>query len=84
MQKAGYTSVMKYLNEQQKGWKFMEGFMFRYIKILDPAVVKNYTVLPYSEIERLGGKMYLGEALQQKPVKRLHVKLNVNKTETKK
>jgi hypothetical protein len=45
------------------GWKPLPGFQIRYIYFLDPAYRARLTVpeLPYSEIEKRGASMYLGQ-----------------------
>jgi hypothetical protein len=44
-------------------WQRMDGFMFRYIYFLNQEAKSRLTVpiLPFSEIERRGAKMYLGK-----------------------
>ena len=39
----------------------ISGYMLRYIKLLKPGLKRNYTVLPYSEIDKIGAGMYKGE-----------------------
>lgn len=50
----------------QIGAEFVDGFQLRYIYFLRPDARKRLTVpvLPFSEIERRGAKMYKGERLQ--------------------
>ncbi len=43
------------------GTSVLEGYQFRYIKILDPRFRLNVPELPFSKIEEVGGSMYLGE-----------------------
>jgi len=61
MQRKGYTSTTKYLNDHHAGWEKVKGFMLRYIKTLKPNLKKNYKILNYSEIEKAGAWMYLWE-----------------------
>lgn len=63
MNLAGFTSVKKYLDSCFPGWKFKEGFMLRYIKVLDPENLKfrTYKPLPYSTINEIGAGMYKGK-----------------------
>lgn len=42
-------------------WKRLAWFMLRYIKHLQPWLKRNYKILQYTEIERLGAWMYKGE-----------------------
>ena len=45
------------------GWKPKPGFQLRYIYFLDPAARERLTVpvIPFSEIEKRGARMYLGQ-----------------------
>jgi len=43
------------------GGKFIDGYMLRYVKILDPSITLNCDVLPYSTIDDMNAGMYLGE-----------------------
>lgn len=63
MNKAGFTSVKKYLDACFPGWSYKQGFMLRYIKILrkEDEKFRNYEVLPYSKIQEIGAGMYKGE-----------------------
>lgn len=63
MQAKGYSSVIKYLNECHEGWKYKEGYMLRYIKIIQKGQEKyrNYPVIPYNKINEIGARMYKGE-----------------------
>lgn len=47
------------------GFKFIDGYMFRYIKFLDPDAQKNLTVpiIPFSKIKELHASMYKGQKL---------------------
>lgn len=47
------------------GAEKLPGFQIRYIKILDPEWMdrKNYEVLPYSELDRVGARMYKGKCV---------------------
>lgn len=44
-------------------WRKLVGYQFRYIYFIDPTAREKLTVpvIPYSEIERRGAKMYLGK-----------------------
>lgn len=57
----GGASIRKYLDA---GAKFLPGFQLRYIYFLDPTARDRLTVpvLPYSEIEARGARMYKGKA----------------------
>lgn len=48
------------------GAKLVPGFQIRYIYFIDPTYRQRLTVpeLPYSEIERMGARMYRGQRLQ--------------------
>jgi hypothetical protein len=48
------------------GYKPLKGFQIRYIYFIDPTYRQRLTVpeLPYSEIERMGARMYKGQRLQ--------------------
>jgi len=48
------------------GFKPLHGFQLRYIYFIDPTYRQRLTVpeLPYSEIERMGARMYKGQRLQ--------------------
>jgi len=63
MLRAGYCKWKDYLNATQEGWKYIPGFQLRYIYFLDPTARERLTVpiLPFSEIQRRGAGMYLGE-----------------------
>lgn len=39
----------------------LKGYQFRYVKLLDPEARLTCPVLPYSDIDRVGGRMYRGE-----------------------
>ena len=45
---------------EKLGTKVIEGYQFRYIKILDSRYHLRVKELPYSEITKVGGGMYLG------------------------
>ena len=59
----GYTSKTKYLNEHQKGWKFVEGFQLRYIYLIDKSCKLTVPILPFSKIDEMGAGMYKGEKI---------------------
>ena len=42
------------------GGERLKGYQFRYIRLLDPNAKLTCPVLPYSEIDRVGGKMVEG------------------------
>lgn len=58
----GSTSIKPYL---EAGAKFKEGFQLRYIYFIDKSYRARLTVpeLPFSEIERMGARMYKGQKL---------------------
>ena len=60
---AGYTSKTKYLNDHQKGWKFIEGFQLRYIYLIDKTCKITVPILPFSKIDEMGAGMYKGEKI---------------------
>lgn len=47
------------------GFKYLEGYMLRYIKFLDPSAEKDLTVpiIPFSKIKELHASMYKGQKL---------------------
>jgi hypothetical protein len=57
------ASSMKVFAEA--GWMPVEGYQLRYIYFLDPTYRERLTVpeLPYSEIERVGARMYKGQRI---------------------
>ena len=57
----GYTSKTKYLNEKQKGWKYLKGYQLRYIYLIDKSCKLNVPIIPFSKIDELGAGMYKGE-----------------------
>lgn len=63
MNEAGHTSTVKFLNEKFPWRKRKEGFMLRYIKVLDPENLKfrTYKPLPYSTIKEIWAGMYKGK-----------------------
>ena len=50
-------------NEMAKfrAMKKIDWFMFRYIKLLQEPVKRNYEIIPYSKIKEMGAGMYKGE-----------------------
>lgn len=48
---------------KEAGWKPKQGFQLRYLYFIDPSARDRLTVpvLPFSEIEKRGAKMYLGK-----------------------
>ena len=71
----GYTSKTKYLNENQKGWKFIEGFQLRYIYLIDKTCKINVPILPFSKIDEMGAGMYKGEKITLEERKKKNVSL---------
>ena len=63
VQKLGYTSVKEYLDAEHKGWKFIDGYMYRYIYFLTKNAKKNFQgeFIPYSKIKEIGAEMVRGE-----------------------
>ena len=59
----GYTSKTKYLNDNQKGWKFIEGFQLRYIYLIDKTCKITVPILPFSKIDEMGAGMYKGQKI---------------------
>jgi len=59
----GYTSKTKYLNDHQKGWKFVEGFQLRYIYLIDKTCKITVPILPFSKIDEMGAGMYKGKKI---------------------
>ena len=50
---------------QQYGAKPLPGYQFRYVRFLDPGLVKKLSVpvIPFSKIEEIGGSMYRGQKI---------------------
>ena len=63
MLNAGFCKWKDYLSATQPGWAYVPGFQLRYIYFLDPTARERLTVpiIPFSEIQRRGAGMYLGE-----------------------
>ena len=63
MRAAGYTSTSDYLNKFYKGWKKLDGYMYKYIYFIDPKEKENFTgqFIPFSKIKELNIEMYKGE-----------------------
>lgn len=66
----GYTKITGGKNDwglfcKKKGWQTLEGFQLRYIYFIDKSYREKLTVpeLPFSEIERMGARMYKGQKL---------------------
>jgi len=53
------ASSMKIYKEA--GWKPKDGFQLRYIYLIDRSCKLNVPIIPFSEIEKRGAKMYLGK-----------------------
>jgi len=60
IRREGYTSKTKYLNEKQKGWKFLDGFQLRYIYLIDKTCKITVPIIPFSRIKEVGAGMYKG------------------------
>lgn len=62
----GKVSPSAYLKAKGVRWRVLPGFQLRYIYFIDPTYRARLTVpeLPYSEIERMGARMYKGQRLQ--------------------
>lgn len=60
----GGASMRQY---QEAGFKPLQGFQLRYIYFLDPSCRERLTVpvLPFSEIEERGARMYKGAAMRE-------------------
>lgn len=58
----GAASMQPFINA---GYRPLKGFQLRYIYFIDPTCRQRLTVpeLPFSEIERMGARMYRGERL---------------------
>lgn len=72
----GYTSKTKYLNEKQKGWKFIEGFQLRYIYLIDKSCKITVPILPFSKIDEMEAGMYKGKKVslqERKQAREVHV-----------
>lgn len=41
----------------------LSGYPFRFAKLLDPSARRTWPVLSYSEIDKVGARMYRGEAV---------------------
>ena len=63
MKAYGTTSTSTYLNAKYKGWKKLEGYMYKYIYFIDKEAEKNFTgeFIPFSKIKELDIEMYKGE-----------------------
>ena len=63
MIKDGYTSIKRWLDEKNKGWHDIKGYMYKYIYFLDKEAEKNFTgeFIPFSKIKELDIEMYKGE-----------------------
>jgi hypothetical protein len=62
MKKMGITKEREFLDKYYKGWRFLEGYMFKYIYFIDKEAEKNFTgeFIPFSRIKELGIRMYKG------------------------
>lgn len=63
MNKKGYTSLKKYLDEVLIGTKNITGYMYKYIYFLNPKAKERFTgqFIPFSKIKELNIGMYKGE-----------------------
>jgi len=63
MRAKGYSSLRKYLDGEHKGWKTLDGYMYRYIYFLNKKAEKRYNgeYLPFSKIKELNAQMIRGE-----------------------
>ena len=63
MNKDGYTSLKKYLENVLIGTNQVKGYMYKYIYFIDKEVEKNFTgeYIPFSKIKELDIEMYKGE-----------------------
>lgn len=61
---SGASSMKAY---KDAGWKPLEGFQLRYIYFLNPKAKERLTapIIPFSEIEKRGAKMYKGKRPKQ-------------------
>lgn len=57
--------------EYWKSLKKLEGYQLRYIYLIDKTCKIDVPVLPFSEIEKMGAKMYLGKCASGEKVSRL-------------
>lgn len=50
------------MDKRGGGYKFLEGYMFRYIYFLDKKCIKDLTceIIPFSKIKEMGASMYKG------------------------
>lgn len=62
-QEVGEMSSTKFLDKKYKGWKKLQGYMYKYIYFIDPKAKENFTgqFIPFSKIKELGIEMYKGE-----------------------
>lgn len=51
--------------EFRENWKPLDGYMLRYIKIIDPAYHLSVPEIPFSKIDEMGAGMYKGEKISQ-------------------
>jgi hypothetical protein len=63
MREKGYSSIREYLDKEQKGYKILDGYMFRYIYFINPKAKERFTgqFIPFSKIKELNIEMYKGE-----------------------
>ena len=61
--KKGYKTARQYLDAEHKGWRYINGYMYRYIYFLTKNAKKNFQgeFIPYSKIKEIGAEMVRGE-----------------------
>lgn len=59
----GYKTARQYLDGEHKGWRYIDGYMYRYIYFLTKKAKKNFQgeFIPYSRIKEIGAEMVRGE-----------------------
>lgn len=59
----GYKTARQYLDSEHKGWRYIDGYMYRYIYFLTKNAKKNFQgeFIPYSKIKEIGAEMVRGE-----------------------
>ena len=59
----GYKTARQYLDGEHKGWRYIDGYMYRYIYFLTKNAKKNFQgeFIPYSKIKEIGAEMVRGE-----------------------
>ena len=61
--KKGYKTARQYRDAEHKGWRYINGYMYRYIYFLTKNAKKNFQgeFIPYSKIKEIGAEMVRGE-----------------------